>query len=641
MFVDITTFFENYTPVGDILVMATVIVFLILIRTAYISRNREMHIFKLLLALLFVAAAININFNIILANPTESNIWIIYVLKWLYQFCLFFALYLFLMYMNDPLHQGGRMDKKIFWIATSLLIGVTILDILGTLTKFSFYIDDNLEIHKGINVFPIGYVVFIIILMYMVISFRNKIYRPVLIGIIATCIVSFMIMYVQAFFGQTSFTTSTYLFPTYAVLYFLHASAVDIEMGSARVDDFKDLIDSATAHGKKFFLISLYLRDFDDVGKKYPREIADKIREYSFRYCKGSKIFQISGGRTILTAPIDKNPGHSDLMKKMINTFYSEYQMYHLDYKMVITDSIDEINRNNDYIGLLQYIEKRMPDNDVHFIVEKEVDAYREHKYIIDQLADINEKKDLTDPRVLVFCQPVYNIETGKFDTAEALMRMRLDRIGMVFPDRFIPIAETHNYIHMLSMIILNKTCEQIRRLIEEGFYVKRISVNFSMLDVKEDHFCFNVKQIVQDTGIPFDKVAIEITESQNEKDFMVVKEKLNELRQNGITFYLDDFGTGYSNFERIMELPFDIIKFDRSLVIASSEDNNSKTMVTHLARMFTDMSYTVLYEGIENENDEERCKEMCARYLQGYKYSKPIPIEQLSGFLEKAGEKG
>ncbi|MBR1740610.1 MAG: EAL domain-containing protein, partial [Lachnospiraceae bacterium] len=97
-----------------------------------------------------------------------------------------------------------------------------------------------------------------------------------------------------------------------------------------------------------------------------------------------------------------------------------------------------------------------------------------------------------------------------------------------------------------------------------------------------------------------------------------------------------DDFGTGYSNFERIMELPFDIIKFDRSMVLASASDGKSEKMVSSLASMFDDMDYAVLYEGVETPMDEEKCVQMRAKYLQGYKYSKPIPIEQLTEYFEK-----
>ena len=115
------------------------------------------------------------------------------------------------------------------------------------------------------------------------------------------------------------------------------------------------------------------------------------------------------------------------------------------------------------------------------------------------------------------------------------------------------------------------------------------------------------------------------------------MKAKIDELRRQGIKFYLDDFGTGYSNMERIMELPFDIIKFDRTLVIASGTGERSERIVENLAQMFKDMDYSVLYEGVEDDADEERCREMCASYLQGYKYSRPVPIEQLRIFVPKA----
>ena len=84
------------------------------------------------------------------------------------------------------------------------------------------------------------------------------------------------------------------------------------------------------------------------------------------------------------------------------------------------------------------------------------------------------------------------------------------------------------------------------------------------------------------------------------------------------------------------MELPFDIIKFDRSLVIASGTGERSERIVENLAHMFRDMDYSVLYEGVEDDVDEERCREMSASYLQGYKYSRPVPIERLRDFLQK-----
>ena len=269
----------------------------------------------------------------------------------------------------------------------------------------------------------------------------------------------------------------------------------------------------------------------------------------------------------------------------------------------------------------------------------EEIDAVavKRAQYILKELKDIQEKQDLNDERVIVYCQPVYNIIDECFDTAEALMRLKLEETGMVFPDQFIPLAEEHEYIHALSRIILNKTCLQIRKFIDEGFSVKRISVNFAVSEMHDKGFCSEVKKIIENAGIPYEKVAFELTETQDEGDFAALKSSIEELQEHGIKFYLDDFGTGYSNFLRIMELPFDIIKFDRSLVIAAMNSIKSETIVSYLAHMFSDMNYSVLYEGVETEADEIKCTHMCARYLQGYKYSKPIPIEGLSEYFSKS----
>ena len=148
--------------------------------------------------------------------------------------------------------------------------------------------------------------------------------------------------------------------------------------------------------------------------------------------------------------------------------------------------------------------------------------------------------------------------------------------------------------------------------------------------------FSDDIIGIIEANGVPYEKIAVELTESRNEKDFKSVKRIMKELQGLGIKFYLDDFGTGYSNFERIIGLPIDIIKFDRSLTILASKNDESRFMVGSFSEIFKKADYQILFEGVEDERDESQCIDMDAMYLQGYKYSKPIPIEQLENFLGK-----
>ena len=216
------------------------------------------------------------------------------------------------------------------------------------------------------------------------------------------------------------------------------------------------------------------------------------------------------------------------------------------------------------------------------------------------------------------------------------LMRLLLKDTGLVYPDLFIPMAEENGYIHALTQIILNKTCRALNNLIAEGYGITRISVNVSAMELREQNFCSDIGSIIDGSGLDASRIAIELTESRNESDFLLMKERIEELKKKGIIFYLDDFGTGYSNMERILELPFDIIKFDRSMVIAGGQNKRSEQVLGSLADLFSKLNYSVLYEGVENEKDEEMCRGLSASYLQGYKYSKPVPISELKRFLDK-----
>jgi len=298
---------------------------------------------------------------------------------------------------------------------------------------------------------------------------------------------------------------------------------------------------------------------------------------------------------------------------------------------------VQELRTENEYIGFIRSIHARIPENTVYRVEPDDIRKYRKYEALLGGLADIAAKRDPDDGRVLVYCQPVLNTRTGKYDTAEALMRLRGENGEIVYPDLFIPLAEDNGYIHALTQIILSKVCRAVRDLTREGYGIERVSVNVSAAELRDESFCGDISGIIRESGIPGSRIAIELTESRNERDFLLMKEKIGELKQQGITFYLDDFGTGYSNMERILELPFDIIKFDRSMVLAGAHDKRSEQMLGSLADLFAKLNYSVLFEGVETDNDEQMCREFYASYLQGYKYSRPIPIEGLKEFLEKA----
>ena len=301
---------------------------------------------------------------------------------------------------------------------------------------------------------------------------------------------------------------------------------------------------------------------------------------------------------------------------------------------MEIPMKIQLVRDDNGSVKLYTYQRTKEIQNDF-CLTPNELERVKNGEVIRKELEDIYKQHNLDDPRVLVYCQPVYNVVKGTYETAEALMRLQLEE-EIIPPNEFIPIAESSGYIHVLTEIILHKTCEMVKYFCEQGYIISRISVNVSALELKDPNFSQDLIRIIWQSRVPDNKIAIELTESQTYSDFLLMKERIEELKDKGIIFYLDDFGTGYSSMERIMEIPFDIIKFDRSLVIASRSSDRSHKLVVGMSNIFSSMNYAVLYEGIEEAEDEQMCIGMSASYLQGYKYSKPIPIMELQSYLTR-----
>ena len=282
-------------------------------------------------------------------------------------------------------------------------------------------------------------------------------------------------------------------------------------------------------------------------------------------------------------------------------------------------------------------LKKTMSINSVRWAKEDDIHNYMRFQLVRGHLVAMSKKRDFDDEHIKVLFQPVKNVRTQTFTTAEALSRFVIPETGKIIsPVEYIPIAEENGFIHLISLIVLNKTCKAIRNLLNEGYDITRISVNFAIEEFEKENFCEDILKIIAENDIPYHMIAIEVTESQSNHDTKMIMSVMDQLKERGIKLYLDDFGTGYSNLERIVQLPIDIVKFDRSLTILSAKDEKSRQLVGRFSDIFKAFNYSVLYEGVEDIEDEKRCIELQADYLQGFKYSKPVEYGEFVKFLEK-----
>ena len=232
--------------------------------------------------------------------------------------------------------------------------------------------------------------------------------------------------------------------------------------------------------------------------------------------------------------------------------------------------------------------------------------------------------------RMEVYLQPLIDASTGKLIGAEALSRVR-DMDGEIIPPgEFIPIAERSGRINELGEQVLDKACAFFREHDLKALGLKWINVNLSPIQFMRSDLTDRLEAILKKYELGPECIHLEITEESMVDDGFFQKQ-MQTILEKGFKFVLDDYGTGYSNLTRLKKCPFINIKLDMSLVwdYFESPDDILPTMI----KAFKSMNFTITAEGIEGQEMAEAMKRIGCDYLQGYYYSKPIPVDE---FVQK-----
>lgn len=226
-----------------------------------------------------------------------------------------------------------------------------------------------------------------------------------------------------------------------------------------------------------------------------------------------------------------------------------------------------------------------------------------------------------------VYYQPKYNSITGQVVGAEALCRwIREDEI--ISPAQFIPMLEQSILICQLDFYMLDCVCSDIRKWLDEGKKPVRISVNFSRVHLKNKHLAERIKRIIEKYDIPHELVEIELTETTTDVDFEELKQVVIDLNNQGVNTSVDDFGVGYSSLNLIRELPWKVLKIDRSfLPLVEEADYTQKVVILkHIITMANELGVECLAEGAETKEQVELLKQYGCNTVQGFYFCKPIP---------------
>jgi EAL domain-containing protein (putative c-di-GMP-specific phosphodiesterase class I) len=227
--------------------------------------------------------------------------------------------------------------------------------------------------------------------------------------------------------------------------------------------------------------------------------------------------------------------------------------------------------------------------------------------------------------------QPIIDLQTGEVVSVEALVRWMHPELGLVSPGEFVPLAETSDAILALDRWML---VESTRQLAAWGSRVDlRLSVNISARHLEHPRLPEAVAAALSASGLAPSRLRIEVTETAFAGDVQGSIDALHRLRQIGVSLALDDFGTGYASFAQLADLPFDVLKIDRSM-IGRLDGLKGRNVVPGIVSMAHQLGLEVVAEGIETASQVESLRALGSDFGQGFLFSKPLPGNQLLDLL-------
>ncbi|GAB4199164.1 MAG: hypothetical protein Fur006_49600 [Coleofasciculaceae cyanobacterium] len=235
-----------------------------------------------------------------------------------------------------------------------------------------------------------------------------------------------------------------------------------------------------------------------------------------------------------------------------------------------------------------------------------------------------------------VYYQPKVHLRTGEIEGAEALVRWYHPERGAISPAEFIPLAERTGFIVPLGEWILRTACTQAQVWQTAGLPPIRIAVNLSGHQFSQPHLGQQIIEILQETGLDPRYLELELTESTVMQNPETAIATLSQLKALGIQISIDDFGTGYSSLSYLGQLPFDILKIDRSFVCALTQDEKNAAITTAILQLARSLNLKVVAEGVETEDELAFFYGHDCDEIQGYWFSPPLSApafeEVLSG---------
>jgi len=388
------------------------------------------------------------------------------------------------------------------------------------------------------------------------------------------------------------------------------------------VDNFKNINDSLGHAYGDLLLIKMVQR----LQQQFPNYYLTRISSDELL------LIAASLGQSDVTARI-----HCEFIaNQLLGIFQTPYVLNGISLHVTCTLGITLFGSEAEPLELLKQVEtashtaKQYNRGQFAFFTEDMADEIRKRLEL-----NIKLRSALSAGEFRLHYQPQYETASGKLIGAEALIRWE-HQGRLIPPGDFIPVAEETSLINDLGWWVLKQACEQYVYWQDNGLELPSISVNVSARQYHCHDFVAQVEWLLKNTNMPVEKLILEITESVVLENLQDTIDKMQQLRQLGVSLSIDDFGTGYSSLAYLKTLPVNEVKLDRSFINRLAEEYKDQALVACVVNLATVLGFRVLAEGVETEEQLAVLRTLNCDFFQGYLRSRPLPQHEFTLLLEQ-----
>ena len=387
---------------------------------------------------------------------------------------------------------------------------------------------------------------------------------------------------------------------------------------------------------KNFDLLRINIERFKVLNDLFGESTGDKLLRYIGKFLKEINLPLCVSGRLYAdNFVVCYEAGKGD-SRRMINTLQMVADSFAINNRTILSFGLYRIDDKTlpvsvmcDRANMALWKAKGNFKNPYCEYDEKMRQQVLKEQKIINAMERAIQNKEFT-----LYLQPKYDIEKGTIIGAEALVRWISLENGFISPGDFIPVFENNGFVYEVDKFIWEESCRYLRKWLDEGREVHPISVNVSRIDLYTPKLVQHLVNLREKYQLPSQYLELEITESAYTEDPEQIITITRQLREAGFVILMDDFGTGYSSLNMLKDIQIDVLKLDMGFLKSSDYSAKGGNILTAILKMAESLKMQTIAEGVETKEQVEFLKSIGCKYVQGFYYSKPLPVDEFEKLI-------